>query len=646
MCGLTGFWRPRGFGADSDAQLRRMTHAIRHRGPDDDGHWMDPAAGIALGHRRLSILDLSPEGHQPMHSAAGRYVIAFNGEIYNFAELRDELAAKGVRFRGRSDTEVLLEGIATWGLEEMLQRAAGMFALALWDRERRRLFLARDRFGEKPLYFGWQGDTLLFGSELKALRAHAAFNAPVDRVAVTNLMRFNYIPAPRSIYEGIGKLLPGHLAELDAERHVIARAYWSLAEVAERGLSDPLSGSPRELADQLEERLRATIREQMVADVPLGALLSGGVDSTSVVALMQAESNRAVRTFTIGFREPGYNEAEHAMAVARHLGTEHTELYVSPDEARLVIPLLPTLYDEPFADSSQVPTFLVSQMARRDVTVALSGDGADELFGGYNRYLLGRRIWSRVSPLPHRVRGALSRVVHAVPAARWQGMLGTMQAVLPQGRRVAHIGDRIHKLADVLAVETDHQLYRSLISHWREPASLVLGGSEPAGLLDTVSAELPGASFVERMMYVDARTYLPDDILVKVDRASMGVSLECRAPFLDHRVAELAWRMPLSAKVSNGQGKRVLRDVLYRHVPQSLVERPKMGFGVPIDTWLRGPLREWAADLLSPERLHRDGMFHEPSVTQKWREHQQGSRNWQYLLWDVLMYQAWADSLS
>jgi asparagine synthase (glutamine-hydrolysing) len=645
MCGLTGFWRPRGFEAEPGAQLRRMTDAIRHRGPDDDGHWMDPAAGIALGHRRLSILDLSPEGHQPMHSASGRYVIAFNGEIYNFGELREDLVAKGVRFRGRSDTEVLLEGIATWGLEETLQRAAGMFALALWDRDRRCLSLARDRFGEKPLYFGWQGDTLLFGSELKALRTHAAFNAPIDRVAVTNLMRFNYIPAPRSIYEGIGKLLPGHFAELDAKRQVVARAYWSLAEVAKRGLHDPLSGDPRELADKLEARLRETIREQMVADVPLGALLSGGVDSTSVVALMQSESNRAVRTFTIGFHEPGYNEAEHAMAIARHLGTEHTELYVSPDEARAVIPRLPTLYDEPFADSSQVPTYLVSQMARRDVTVVLSGDGADELFGGYNRYLFGREIWSRISLLPHRMRGALSRFIYAVPAAGWQDVLAAMQVVLPPGRRIAHIGDRMHKLADVLAAETDQQLYRSLVSHWRAPASLVLGGSEPAGLIDTVSADLPGASFVERMMYTDAQTYLPDDILVKVDRASMGVSLECRAPFLDHRVAELAWRLPFSAKVSDGQGKRVLRDVLYRHVPQALVERPKMGFGVPIDAWLRDSLREWAADLLSPERLRRDGMFHEPSVTQKWREHQQGSRNWQYLLWDVLMYQAWADSL-
>jgi asparagine synthase (glutamine-hydrolysing) len=646
MCGLTGFWSPRGLGGDAEGQLRRMTEAIRHRGPDDSGQWIDPATGIALGHRRLSILDLSPEGHQPMRSKNGRYVIAFNGEIYNFAELRSALVDRNVHFRGRSDTEVLLEGIAAWGLEATLQRAAGMFALALWDRERQCLSLARDRFGEKPLYFGWQGETLLFGSELKALRAHPAFNASIDRAAIVELMRFSYIPAPHSVYNGIAKLLPGHIAELDASHGVSTRSYWSLADAAARGMRDPLRGTPRELADQLEARLRATIREQMVADVPLGALLSGGVDSSSVVALMQTESPRAVRTFTIGFRERGYNEADLAKAVAAHLGTEHTELYVSPEEARAVIPQLPTLYDEPFSDSSQIPTFLVAQMARRDVTVALSGDGADELFGGYNRYFLGQQIWGRVSPLPFAARRAMARVVHAVPAERWQQILGTAQMVLPPARRVAHVGDRMHKLADVLAVDSDLQLYRSLVSHWQNPADLVLGGSEPSGLLDAVSADLPDASFVERMMYVDARTYLPDDILVKVDRASMGVSLECRAPFLDHRVAELAWRMPLATKVADGCGKRVLRDVLYRHVPKALVERPKMGFGVPIDSWLKGPLREWAADLLSPERLRRDGLFDEPSVTEKWHEHQQGSRNWQYLLWDVLIYQAWADSLS
>ncbi len=638
MCGIAGFWTTSSLDHGAAETLCRMTDALRHRGPDDNGSWLDPNAGLALGHRRLSIIDLSPLGHQPMASRDGRWVIALNGEIYNFPTLRAELANQGVSFRGHSDTEVLLEAVAHWGLSRALDRAAGMFALVLWDREARKLFLVRDRLGEKPLYFGRLGNTWLFGSELKALRAHPHWSAEIDRDALTLFLRFNYVPAPLSIYRGIRKLRPAHVATLSADGQVQEQPYWSLADVVERGRAHPLAGTDEELVSRLEERLQATIREQMVSDVPLGALLSGGIDSSAVVAMMQAESSRPIKTFTIGFHESSYNEAQHAKSVARHLGTEHTELYVTPEEARAVIPRLPSVYDEPFGDSSQIPTMLVAELTRRHVTVALSGDGGDEMFGGYNRYFLGHRIWRQLSPVPRPLRQGLAAAIRAVPPSVW----GRALAVgLPRRFQVAHAGDRMHKLADILGVRSAAEMYRALVSHWRDPASVVRDGHEAAWAFDGSATALNGATFVERMMFVDARTYLPDDIMVKVDRAAMAVSLESRAPFLDHRVAELAWRLPLDRKVRGSTGKWALRAVLDRYVPRELVERPKMGFGIPLDSWLRGPLKEWAGDLLAPGRIDREGFLVSGEIERKWREHQSGLRNWQYLLWDVLMFQAW-----
>jgi asparagine synthase (glutamine-hydrolysing) len=621
-----------------------MASAIRHRGPDDAGTWFDAGAGLAFGHRRLSILDLSPEGHQPMVSHHGRWVLAFNGEIYNFAELRRSLEASGVRFRGHSDTEVLVEGIARWGVVPTLQKCAGMFALAAWDREARTLHLARDRFGEKPLYYGRAGRTLLFGSELKALRAHPSWRGEIDRDALALYFRYNCVPAPRSIYVGVSKLLPGHVATFRGPDAETVAPYWSLADAVEAGARAPLEGSDEELVDVLERQLRTTVREQMVADVPLGALLSGGIDSTAVVALMQAESTRPVNTFTIGFREAGYDEARHAKTVAAHLGTAHTELYVTPEEARAVIPRLPAIYDEPFADSSQVPTFLVSELARRHVTVALSGDGGDEAFGGYTRYFLGQRLWDTLAPLPRPLRRASAGLIRRVSPAAWQRAIDLAQRVLPGHGSAARTGDRMHKLAGMLDATDALDLYRLMCSHWPAPSAIVPGAQEPRTLHDEARMRFPDRPLVERMMYTDALTYLPDDIMVKVDRAAMAVSLETRAPFLDHRVVELAWRLPLRAKVRDGEGKWALRRLAYRHVPRALLDRPKQGFGVPIDSWLRGPLRQWAGDLLSPERLRREGFLAAEPIATKWAEHLGGGRNWQYHLWDVLMFEAWLDA--
>ncbi len=579
-----------------------------------------------------------------MVSRDGRWVLAYNGEIYNFTEVRRELEATGVLFRGRSDTEVLLEAVARWGVMAALQRVAGMFAIVLWDRERREMHLARDRFGEKPLYYGWMGRTFVFGSELKALRAHPAFRAEVDRNAVALFLRFNYIPAPHSIFKGVLKLLPAHVATVraDGSSHVVA--YWSLEEVAERGMAAPIEGSDDELVAAFRERLQESVTAQMVADVPLGALLSGGIDSSAVVAFMQSGSARPIRTFTIGFDEEGYNEAAHARAVAAHLGTEHTEHRVTPAEARAVIPLLPTIYDEPFGDSSQIPTLLVAQLARRHVTVALSGDGGDELLGGYNRYALGQRIWSNLAPWPRPLRRAAAKAVWRVAPSQWQAVLGVAQRLLPNRLRVAHVGDRMHKLAGVFDASSPQAMYRELVSHWPDPSRVVLGGAEPPGRIN--GHALPGASMVEQMMYTDAMTYLPDDIMVKVDRASMAASLETRAPFLDHRLAEFAWRLPMSVKCRGREGKWVLRQVLYELVPRALVERPKMGFGVPIDSWLRGPLREWATDLLAPDRIRREGILQPDIIADTLVEHLSGERNWQYRLWDVLMFEAWLESES
>lgn len=650
MCGISGFWGPITREEILEKAIRAMTASLRHRGPDDEGTWLDPGAGVALGQRRLSILDLSPAGHQPMISAGGRYVVTFNGEIYNHLALRGRLdiheAGSEKRcWRGHSDTETLLAGFEAWGVEETIRRSVGMFALAVWDKASRTLTLARDRLGEKPLYYGWQGKALLFGSELKALRAHPEFRGEVDRDALTLLLRHNYIPAPYSIYRGIHKLPPGTwLQARPGERDAQALPYWSARECAETGRRDPYLGSETEGATELEELIKQSLAGQMVADVPLGAFLSGGVDSSTVVALMQRLSTRPVKTFTIGFREDAYNEAEHARAVARHLGTDHTELYVTPEETLAVIPKLPTLYDEPFADSSQIPTYLVSRLARQHVTVSLSGDGGDELFGGYNRYSWATEIWRKLGWLPRPVRSAIAGLLTVLPPTAWDAAFKGLEPVVPSRLRYSEPGLKLHKLAEVLGARTPEEIYWMLVSHWKGPAEVVPGAKEPPTVLTDRQSWPDLADFEHRMMYFDTVSYLPDDILVKVDRAAMGVSLETRVPLLDHRVVEFAWRLPLRLKMRGGVTKWLLRQVLYRHVPRELIERPKMGFGVPIDSWLRGPLRKWAESLLDPARLLREGFFNPAPIQQKWNEHLSGQHNWQYYLWDVLMFQAWLEN--
>jgi len=650
MCGIAGAvdTRARSSAAELDAIARRMADALIHRGPDDGGTWTDAGAGVALGHRRLSILDLSPEGHQPMRSACGRFVIVYNGEVYNYRELRAELEKERAApaWRGHSDTEVILAAIRHWGLDAALGRFVGMFAFALWDQEQRVLHLVRDRMGEKPLYYGWINDVFLFGSELKALRAHPQWRGEIDRNALALFLRHNYIPAPYSIYRNVYKLRPGTALTLrldgsrtGAEPELQPASYWSVRQAAERGVAEPLAEA--DLENHLDRLLREAVAGQMVADVPLGAFLSGGVDSSTVVALMQAQSARPVKTFSIGFREAGYDEAVHAQAVACHLGTDHTELYVSPAEAMAVIPRLPALYDEPFSDSSQIPTFLVSQLARRHVTVSLSGDGGDELFGGYNRYFWGRRIWRNIGWMPRWLRGMLARGMSSVSPQSWDRVFQMAGPVLPGHLEQSAPGDKLHKLAEVLAVDCPESMYQQLVSHWKSPTRLVPGSMEPATCLTDRHqwARLP--DFTLRMMFLDMISYLPDDILVKVDRASMGVSLESRVPLLDHRLVEFAWRVPLSLKLRGDGGKWLLRQVLHRYVPRELIDRPKMGFGIPIDSWLRGPMREWADALLDEKRLREEGFFAPVPIREKWAEHLSGKRNWQYYLWDVLMFQSW-----
>lgn len=652
MCGFTGFLNVRHCGDEPATAilLRRMAGTMQARGPDDSGVWHEVAGDSAIGlaHRRLSVVDLSAAGHQPMVCHAGRYVIAFNGEIYNHLALRGELQAAGhaPSWCGHSDTETLLTGFLAWGIQATVERCIGMFAFAVWDKQTRSLTLGRDRLGEKPLYYGWQGQgqdaVFLFGSELKALKAHPAFVSNIDRNALCLLLRHNYIPAPYSIYKGIAKLEPGCLLTVSqAQPAPVVVRYWSTAAVVVARCAAPFAGTPTQAVDALEVLLKSAVQQQMLADVPLGAFLSGGIDSSTIVALMQAQSSRPVRTFTIGFNEAGYNEAVHAKAVAKHLGTDHSELYVTPQQALNVIPRLPTLFCEPFSDSSQIPTFLVSQLARQQVTVSLSGDAGDELFCGYSRYTFADRYWKRLTALPPFSRRWAARALMMLRPEQWNGLLGPTRRLLPNHWRKTNLGNKLHSGAALLGAANVDALYRRLVSHWHDPASVVIGGSEPTTFLTGNAPQLAGLDNIQRMMALDALTYLPDDILVKVDRAAMGVSLEARVPFLDHRVVEFAWTLPQSMKLRDGVGKWVLRQVLYRHVPQALIERPKMGFSVPIGDWLRGPLRDWAESLLDEHRLRQEGFFHPAPIRQKWEEHLAGQHNWQSHLWDVLMFQAW-----
>lgn len=644
MCGLVGFLSSDIL--DGLGMVRRMADCIEARGPDDAGYWINTDQNIALGHRRLAILDLSPAGRQPMHSHSGRYVVAFNGEIYNHLVLRRELEFKGGgAWLGHSDTETLLAGFEAWGIRQTVERCVGMFAFAVWDTALRVLTLVRDRLGEKPLYYGWQGGgvkrAFLFGSELKALKAHPAFSAQINRGALCLLLRHNAIPSPYSIYDGIAKLDPGCMLSLSLDRpEPLISQYWSLAKVACAGVAKRFSSSPEAAVDQLDELLKDAVRQQMVADVPLGAFLSGGIDSSTVVALMQAQSNRPVKTFTIGFNDAAYNEAVHAKAVASYLGTDHTELYVQPQQARDVIPLLPALYCEPFSDSSQIPTFLVSQLARQHVTVSLSGDAGDELFAGYNRYQMTERLWRRLERIPRSFRSLLARGITSVSPSEWD----RLARCIPSASGYRAFGDKLHKGAGVLASRSVDELYLGLISHQTHPESWVIAGHEPPTKLTGLRPELDGLSHVEQMMALDTISYLPDDILVKVDRAAMGVSLESRVPFLDYRVVEFAWTLPQDFKLRNSQTKWLLRQVLYRYVPKELIERPKTGFGIPLDVWLRGPLREWAEALLNEARMKREGYFNVTPIRERWSEHLSGRRNWQHHLWDVLMFQAWLEN--
>lgn len=662
MCGLTGILAIPGGApaADSLAAVKRMADAIRHRGPDSDGYWQDDGGALMLAHRRLAIIDLSSAGAQPMHSASGRFVIAFNGEIYNHGALRRQLESETAApaWRGHSDTETLLAAFEHWGVEETLRRCVGMFAIALSDLQQKQLTLARDRFGEKPLYYGWAGGgtraAFVFGSELKALRAHPAFANPVSRHALAQYMRFLYVPAPLTIHEGIFKLEPGCLLTIReappeaapsaavrpgaSHGSLLIRRWYSLAEAVEAGARERLIDE-REALSALEAQLAEAVNLQSLADVPLGAFLSGGVDSSAIAALMQRQSSRPVKTFTVGFEDAAFDESSHARAVARHLGTEHHELFVTAQEIRAVIPLLPAMYDEPFADSSQIPTHLVCRTARQHVTVALSGDAGDELFGGYNRYFWGPRIWKRVAWLPYPVRQGLASGVRGVSPAAWDRALGHAGVRRP--------GEKLHKLGNALrSAGSIDDLYRNLVAEWKDPAAVVVGvGAEQAAM---PVQPLPGSGVSDarsRMMFWDTLTYLPDDILCKVDRAAMATSLETRVPFLDHRVAELAWRLPITMKIRGNEGKWALRQILYRHIPRELIERPKAGFAIPIGDWLRGPLREWAENLLAADRLRNEGYLRPEPVRAAWAQHLSGRYDRTPALWAVLMFQSWLESL-
>ena len=656
MCGFAGFLTTKTKDlANADAIANCMALTIRHRGPDDGGVWFDEQAGIALAHRRLSILDLSPAGHQPMTSKNNRYVIAFNGEIYNHLELRHELEmmsqpssitvkdATAIKWRGYSDTETLLAGFEAWGIEATLKKTVGMFALSLWDKEENVLTLARDRIGEKPLYYGFQNNTFLFGSELKALKAHPEFLSEIDRDVLCLYLRHCYIPSPYSIYKGIKKLLPGTYVQVrlgdDANSPPLTpKSYWSMEEVVARGIDNPFIGSDDQAINALDSQLKQSIGLQMMADVPLGAFLSGGVDSSVVVALMQSQSIRPVKTFSIGFDEAGYNEADYAKAVAKHLGTDHTELYVSAAEAMDVIPLLGRMYDEPFADSSQIPTFLVSKMAKQHVTVSLSGDAGDELFGGYNRYLLADK-WQKIERVPFALRQLTGYLIETLSPSAWDSIFQQLSKIKTFP---SNMGEKLQKLAKRLEkVDGSQNLYYSLVSEIDSPEQIVLGTKEPHTWLTEVGMKALFQDTRQHMMFMDAMTYLPDDILVKVDRAAMANGLETRVPFLDHRVVEFASRLPMNMKIRNGETKWLLRQVLNQYVPKELIERPKAGFGIPLAEWLRGPLKDWVESLIDEKKLAREGYFNVHYIRNLWHAHLSGKRNHQSLLWSILMFQAW-----
>lgn len=642
MCGITGFLSGESTSQDVATRLIEcMTDTLVHRGPDDEGTWVDTNHGVALGHRRLSIIDLSAAGQQPMTSPDGRFVVTLNGEIYNYQDLRTELSEHHYRFRGNSDTEVAAVAFQHFGIAEALERFTGMFAFAVWDREKKVLSLARDRMGEKPLYYALLENDFLYGSELKALRQFPGWNRSIDTDALGLLLRHCYIPGHRTIYQDVYKLEPGCLLQIGSRAGIEKpkiTPYWSVDSLAHR---ESRISETTEVIRGLEETLLNTIEKQMISDVPLGAFLSGGVDSSLIVAMMQKLSSRKIRTFSIGFDEAEYNEAHFAAAVAEHIQTDHTELYVSPQQALDVIPKLPLIYDEPFADSSQIPTYLVSALTREHVTVALSGDGGDELFGGYGRYQVGRDRWSEVERYPSWLRNYVAPALSSLPYEHLDKLLAILNKFSGNKIRFPMTNNRIQQKLKRVSGESMHDIYNQLLTLWPEPGAIVKGFGGVDVIQDLQPSLEPLSDFTERMMLTDIHTYLPDDIMVKVDRASMACSLEVRAPFLDPAVVDFAWSISPEIRLMDGQGKWPLREILHNYVPRHLVDRPKMGFGVPIDHWLRNELREWGENLLSVASLSDHGLFHVGPIREKWLAHQKGDANWHYWLWPVLMFQAW-----
>ena len=657
MCGIVGI-----FGnlrkEDLERSINKMSATLIHRGPDDSGTWVNEESGIAFGHQRLSIVDLSSVGHQPMISPCGKFSVIFNGEIYNHLQLREKLNNSKYKqsWRGHSDTETLVSAFSQWGIEKTLNQLVGMFAIAVWNIKTKKLYLIRDRFGEKPLYYGWSNGIFLFGSELKALRSYKGFNNEIDRSSLSLYMQYMYVPSPYSIFKDIYKLDPGCILEIDSigamqspkqitsftfnSKGVGIKQWYSLSDIVKNSQNNLITDE-NEAVELLEKTLLESVQSQLISDVPLGAFLSGGIDSSVIVSLMQKVSKKPVETFTIGFEESAFNEAIYAKEVAKYLGTDHHELYVTASDAFKVIPHLPTLYDEPFADSSQIPTYLVSKLAKQKVTVSLSGDAGDELFGGYNRYLWGSRIWSKAKWIPPNLRSIVGGVIQKLPVSEWD-KLGHS---LPNKYRVSSMGDKAHRMAHRLkTVKNLDDMYHSLVTEgYREESLVVNDGLVLETKVDNYNIISSISESEQRMMLWDSLTYLPDDILTKVDRAAMGVSLETRIPFLDHRVAELAWRLPLEMKIKNGEGKWPVRQVLYKYVPRELIERPKAGFAVPVGQWIRGPLREWASDLLDETRIQREGYFNPKLVKELWEQHLSGRHDWTPRLWAILMFQAWLD---
>jgi len=661
MCGISGFISTGSLEeARIHAECAQMNNTILHRGPDGDGVFAEPSAGLALGHRRLSILDLSPTGAQPMSSASGRFTIVYNGEIYSSPDMRADLEARGHRFRGHSDTEVLLEAVEAWGLREALDRSVGMFAFALWDAKERQLHLVRDRLGIKPLYYGWAGDRLVFGSELKVLTQAPGWDGSIDPDSIAAQLEYSYIPAPKTIYRNAFKLMPGtaltlHTGarpgdfspwpkELGSHVELQPWTWWSAREVYRNGMAHPFQGTEEEALDEVDRVLRRAVKDRLLSDVPLGAFLSGGIDSSTVAALMRAESTGEVKTFSIGFHDETYDEAPHAKAVAEHLGCTHTELYVTPEDALALVPDLPALYDEPFSDSSQLPTTLLARMTREHVTVALSGDGGDEVFCGYNRYDLAPSIWNKTKRVPLAARRMAQRVMTGIPMWMWETAIATGKPVLPRRLTSRAPGVVIEKIAGVIGAESPDAIYLFLTQSWRDAQALVPGSKPVPTPMRSPELSLGGEDEVRRMMYGDLTAYLPDDILVKVDRATMSTSLEARVPLIDHRVVELAATLPVHWLNRDGESKRPLRQVLDRYVPRDLIDRPKQGFGIPLGDWLRGPLRDWAGDLLAPDRIRAQGFMDADRLDTIWKEHLSGTRDWRLRLWDVLMFQSWLDA--